>query len=779
MKRMAYTAFVVALAVPALAQAPAPAEEKPAPVVVADASASEQQLPSLAGVPPAELATPWKLGQVELGYFADDNDTGSGKFLEYRSIPEYGAVPFARLAGSAPFRYDFAAWNAFEDTALYRLRADPGKVRVEASYQRLPHLFGTANRSILEDVGGGDFALANAQQQQWQRSIEQQYAANRTGVNFTFLNNLVGNTVRSVTPIDVRLLRQRGQLDLDLTRDAPVSVRLSYFQENRQGNRGSGTAFGFGSVVETAEPIDYRTRDLGLTAEWTHAFGLVRGAAHFNQFTNHIPVQTFDNPFRATDSTDASAYQAPGSASIAGASFGRIALPPDNKAITGSLGAAFKFSKKARLSVDASLGQWTQNEGFIPFTTNSAITVPFQATDPSHLPARSLDGKIDVFSFSSAFNARPARGLVFNARYRRYDLDNKTPRIEFEEGYVRFDGVWEDIPRISVPYAYTTDNAMASLSYNLGPVTLEGGYKYDRWLREFRDTGETTQNTLYGSANVRPATWAVLRATYERGNRGYDHYDTGHSEHASFLHSEGGITNLESLRRFDQAERDTDRLISSLQLSPGGSVTLGLGYVWGRDDYDTTHGLLEADSKAFSADVDYTPTARFNVFAFYTREDFSNLQRGRQSGATPSVNPLDDWTSNVSDKADSFGGGFNVALMPEKLDLKVLGNYQKVDGNNDFSTPDGGAPASARRALGGVLDIAAFDDTRLWSVNAELAYRLKGGWTVVVGSWLEDYELADATAVGSINYVPGGLFLAGNDGTYQGRVIYTRLSYAW
>jgi hypothetical protein len=27
--------------------------------------------------------------------------------------------------------------------------------------------------------------------------------------------------------------------------------------------------------------------------------------------------------------------------------------------------------------------------------------------------------------------------------------------------------------------------------------------------------------------------------------------------------------------------------------------------------------------------------------------------------------------------------------------------------------------------------------------------------------------------------VPGGLFLAGNDGPYAGRVFYVRLSYAW
>jgi hypothetical protein len=64
-------------------------------------------------------------------------------------------------------------------------------------------------------------------------------------------------------------------------------------------------------------------------------------------------------------------------------------------------------------------------------------------------------------------------------------------------------------------------------------------------------------------------------------------------------------------------------------------------------------------------------------------------------------------------------------------------------------------------------------------INTELGYRLPGGWTVAAGTWWEDYEIEDATSVGSANYVPGGLFLAGNDGAYRGWVFYTRLGYTW
>ena len=97
-------------------------------------------------------------------------------------------------------------------------------------------------------------------------------------------------------PFDIGLRRDRGQLDLALTRDAPVEVRLSYFHEKRHGTRGSGTSFGFNNVVETPEAIDYRTQDLRLSAEWPQSWGLLRGAVNFNQFVNSIPVAAVRQP---------------------------------------------------------------------------------------------------------------------------------------------------------------------------------------------------------------------------------------------------------------------------------------------------------------------------------------------------------------------------------------------------------------------------------------------------------------------------------------------------
>jgi MtrB/PioB family decaheme-associated outer membrane protein len=767
----------------------------PAQVTDPEEALAPEQVSAQVALPPPSLPTPvapapapvpagsseprFTVRRVDLGAMTSDTDTNSSKFEEYGHFLDGGFLPFARLAGTTAngLGYDLSAGNAFQRNAKFAVDAEKGAFRLRGSFVRIPHAFGNDARSLLSQ--GENAVLDDNVQRAYQQAIEQQYARNRAGVNFAFLNALVSPALARATPFDIALQRNRGQLELRMAQREDLDLRLTYTHEDRNGSRGSGTAFGFGNVVETAEPIDYRTQDLGLSAEYSKGWGLVRGGVRLNQFTNHIPVQTFDNPFRITDSTDASAYQAPGSASIGGAAVGRIALPPDNRSMTANVGTALKLGKRTRLSADLSYGQWTQDQAFIPFSTTSAIVLPLRASDLSTLPTRSLDGKVNVLTFSSQLSTRPAPGLQLTAKVRRYDFDNQTPRIEFHEGYVRFDGVWEDIPRISVPYGYTNDQAQATASYRFGPATAEAGYRVDRMDRTFRESERTTQKVGFASLNVRTSDWLLVRVTGEAGNREYDGYHFAEAEEASFL-DPGVPANLPSLRRSDQANKDVTRVISQLQITPVDTVVLSVGYIRSEDDYkDLGHGLINATTDAFTAEADFTPNERFSVFGFYSRENLTNFLRGRQSGAAASVNPLDDWTSNTDDLAQTVGGGGTFGLWKDKLDLNVNGSYQKVDGNNDFFAAVGGAPEVARRAVGGIGDIPNFDDTKLLSLGAELAYRFQSRWTARVGGVFEDYELRDAFSTGLVNYIPGSMFLAGNDQDYRGHTVYTSLSCNW
>ena len=491
--------------------------------------------------------------------------------------------------------------------------------------------------------------------------------------------------------------------------------------------------------------------------------------------------------------------------------FGARPSPPSNKAwMTEARDHPQVRPEDAASPPTSPSASGRQDEPFIPCTTNTSIRTPERrrTPPPRPCPPRSLDGKIDTLALDGFFTTRLTDDLRLNARYRHYEIDNKTPRSASNDGYVRFDAVWEDIPRITVPYGYTNDNGQLTAVYdfNLGEarVGLEAGFKMDRMARTFRETEHTSQNTVFGSLDLRTADWmvrggrsrsdSVTTTSWRSSERGAlvpgggrtrqpPGRRPGHSEDRALqavFASLGCANGVASYVRYDQAQKDLWRATGILQLTPGGSTSLSLSYTLGKDDYtESRYGLVESKNWGFNAEAGYTPNDRFSAFAFYGREDIRSFQRGRQSGATVSSNPLDDWTSDMKDKVDTFGGGLTLGVVKEKADLSLSGSYQKIDGNNDISSPVGGAPEVAKRALGGVLGIAEYDDTKLLSLTGELAYKASKAWTVTLGGVFEDYTMKDALSTGLKYYMPASFFLAGNDGDYRAGALYLRLSYLW
>jgi MtrB/PioB family decaheme-associated outer membrane protein len=753
---------------------------------------------------PAGSPDDFETGEISIGVGQTDSDTLSSKFEEYRDLPNGLVVPAFRFRGQKDgFQWDFAGRDVREKDQQFRLDLSKGAFSLEGDYNQIPHNFGNDGHTLLQNTREGVWEISDSTQRAFQTTLEG--TTPRSLVNFNFLSALVAPGLAASNSVDLGLQRERGRLELKVTPDGPFAVKVAYFRERRVGDRAaSGTAFGFGNVIELPEPLHYLTQDFGADASYSGDWGVVMGGLHYNWFENRVETLAFDNPFRVTDSTDASAYQAPGSASVNGPARGLMALPPDNEAWTGTLGGTLLFPRRTRVSAHVTKARFTQDSPFIPYSTNSAIVTPVRATDVAALPARSLDGKIDVTSFSVNATTRPVGNLTLVGRVRQYDLDNQTAQITFPVGYARFDAAWNPAGRISVPYGYKTLGLDGIASYGLGRVTLEAGFKHRGIERTFRETEETSENGVTLAVDARAAGWLVLRGTFERGSRDYEHLEIELSEHSSFL-AAGAPTNLLAIPppdenpafaalyaslcgpggpvcnlRFDQARKDISRYGATAQLTPTGETGLRVSWLRTDDDYDETrYGLTRARYDTISADADYTPNDRFTAYAFFTHEKLRDAQRGKQSGATVSANPLDDWTSDVEDEVDTFGAGATVALVKDTWFLDLSGHHQKADGNNDLFSAPGGAPAAGRTGVGGIVDIPLYDDTKMTRLSGELRYAFAKAWSAAIGGFLEDYEVADSNADGLLNYVPGSFFLAANDADYRAKVGYLRFTYRW
>lgn len=792
MKAIILTATLTALASITTAADKAPSKETPA--VETTAAAPAQAAP----MPDKPMAADWHSNTVSFGAQQTDSDTISSKFMEYRDVPNGVVAPYFRFQGKKnSLIYDFIGENVKQTDQRFLMRLRDVKWALEGDYNRIPHNFGNDGRTLLNETAPGVWEVSDTIQDAFQNTIA--VTPSNVRGTYPFLLNLVSPSLAAGNHIDVKLTRERGNLAFIAKPSDPVELRVTYYRERRTGSRAaSGTSFGFGNVVELAEPVHYLTQDFGAEGQYDASWGMLRAGVHFNQFENRIQSLTFDNPFRITDSTDASAYTAPGSGSVGGPVKGRMALPPDNESFVANGSVLFKMSHRTRLSADASLGQWKQNKSpFFAYTTNTAIVSPVRAADVGTLPASRLDGKADITSFNLFFTSQPVDDLSLTARFRSYEMDNKTPRLSFP-GYVRFDGVWEDLPRISVPYGYKNEQFDATVGYRFGDLSLQGGLKHIKMDRTFRETEATKETGASIAAVLHTSDWLVFRGSYEKASRDFDGLEIEKSEEASFQQAgdpanllavpsntlqtngqplcPGTICNL----RYDQSKKDIDRIGAQASISPSDKVTLSVGYLRTKDDYkESLFGLINAQFDTVSVDLDIAASEKANLYAFYTYEKLDNFQVGRQSGATVSNNPADNWTSTVKDKTNSVGAGADFILVPDKWFLNLSGRYQKVDGNNSIFASPGGAPALARVSTGGVQSIPLFDDTKIGTVSADLKYQFAPDWTFSLGGWIEDYKINDAQSTGVTNYIPASFFLAAVDSDYTAKVAYVRVTYHW
>jgi MtrB/PioB family decaheme-associated outer membrane protein len=716
----------------------------------------------------------FRVDQFVLTYLNSDSDTDSAKFIEYRDL-EDGVTGSLRLSGESADgeRYlDLAADNIAYDDARYRFGyGSVGRYSIAVDYNLIVHNFGNNGKMLFTRTGAGRYEVADATQQALQSAI----TANQRLLTFPFLNNLVQPFLANATVVDVGLQRDRLLVRADLGRMAAFNWGAEFFQEKRDGTRPFGATFGFNNITELPEPIDYTTQDAELSGEWNSERAGLRFGYRTSKFENDVPTVIWDNPFRFTSSTDASAYQAPGTASVNGSALGFADLAPDNEANTLFLSGRARFGQSWFVNGSASYINMKQDDALLPYTLNTSLQginfdgSRFDPTNVANLPERNADNEVDVMTATAQAGTDLGENFDLTFRYRFYDYDNKSKRIEFP-GYVRYHGVWEDIARISVPYGYTREDASAELGWDINAKSrLALSYGLQSWDREFREVESSDEDILRLTFDTRPMDRLTLRARYEIGDRSIDGYDVEAAE-ASFVEPEA-VTLPESLRRYDEAERSYDDYNLQAQWFATDAWNFTFG-VTGRDeDYDESElGLQSDDIFQYNAELAFVPSDAMTLYLFGQWADRQTFMVSRQSGATPSTNPLDNWQVDFDESTATLGLGFTANFAKSwTADLSV--RRSDSNGDADFTAFPGGAPlASPPRTA--AQDFSNYEDTELTAALAKLGYKINDRFSLGLGYLWEDYTIDSFILQDLQNYLPGALLLNANNGDYTGKVLY-------
>jgi MtrB/PioB family decaheme-associated outer membrane protein len=668
--------------------------------------------------------------RVDIGGRASNIDGDEARYQRYRDLRDGGTVDLLRYSKSTD------AWkvNLQADHVGYRDQRYEGslnaygKVKVKFEWNQIPLFYSVDTATPYMTESPGVLRIDNA-------------------VQGSSLATVAGVAV----PFDMRLRRDVANFALTYEASKDIDLNVNFRNTTKNGMQPWGATFGFSNAVEVPVPLDSRTTEFGSSLEWKHGPGLVQVGYDGSFFRNHITPLVWDNPIVAVDSTS-------------GSSQGRMALWPDSNMNQGHVTGSLKLPMRSTATAYVAVANWSQNDQLIPFTINSALPdIP--------LDRPTAEVKAIVTTMNYAFTTRPTNALWLNARFRRYDFNNKTPVFHVDQTVV-YDQRVSAYPFAGTEafgYIRNTFDADASFTPAAIPhAAFRLGYTLEGVDRTFRLFETTTENVFRASIDSTGWQWVTLRGVYEHGKR------TGSGLDEEVLDTIGEQV---TLRQFDISDRVSDRFSAIVQVMPTDMLSFSGTAAAGREDRNAEFGLRSNDNYSFAFGVDAVPSDAVSVGAEYSYEHYSTLQASRQALPPPDpsfTDPRYDWTTDGADVAHTFTVSADLLHVAPKTDIRFAYDYSHATSTYVYGLPPD-------TLLGPIEQLPPVVNS-LMRATTDVQYRLAEHLAIGGSYWFDRYRVKDFAfspeTLDRLNQ-PSFLILGYLYRPYTANTVWAHVSYLW
>ncbi len=606
-----------------------------------------------------------------------------------------------------------------------------GRVKTSFEWNEIPLFNSTDTETPLTEVSTGVFRLDDSVQ-----------ARIQGGAPFSTLAPLAQR-------FDLRSRREIAAFHFTLTPARDIDLKLNITSTARKGAQPWGVGFGFSNVVEVPAPLDHRTTDVGTAIEWGNSQGMLRIGYDGSWFRNSVESLTVDNPMRVTDTTSDTSQ-------------GRMALWPSSSSNSVSTAGAIKFIGRSRATAYVSVGNWKQDSALIPYTINSAIP-PI----PLDRPTAEADARITAMNY--VVTSSPAPKVRLNARFKRYDFDNRTPEFHLTN-YVRTDqAVAASRLGVTEPLGYVRDNFDADASYSLLPFTaLRIGYSREDIERTHRYLEKTTDNILRGTVDFTGNSLVTIRGVYEHSRR------TGTGLDEEVLDEIGEQI---TLRQFDISDRDRDRVSAIVQVTPVQQLGFTASIGGGNDRRPGAEfGLTHNTNRVYAFSVDAVPSDGTSFGVSYGFEDYKTVQNSRQANPGDQfLDPTRNWSTDGFERVHTANVSADLLKLAPKTEVRLAYDLSHSRARYAYVLPPNTTlpPVSQLSPL--------FHELHHATVDAR--YLLRRDLALGVIYWYDRYRVddfaLDQDILNRVDIATGVLLLANAYRPYRSNMVTIRMTYFW
>ncbi len=587
---------LIALLLAALAGAPALHAAQPAPTDVSVAVDTSRWRCSLC---------PYREGwygalDFGLGHVSDS----SLQYADYRGLEERGAFP--AVDGDMHFRdsrdhyFDVFARDLGIDKQSLDMRGGlRGRYQLRLAYREIPKYRGFGTATVYSGVGSGSLSLPA----DWQKSF--------TTAGMTTLDS-------ALLPAPLKTLRRTlaGGLTVKFARKWTFDTDFQH--ETKEGSRPFGAGLLTINASQFPVPVDFTTDRFDMGLQYSGENAHLRLGFAGSWFDNGVASVTWENPFNS----------APDNQLL------RAALEPGNEFYQFSLQGAFAPRPGLRLSGRAALDRMRQDDPFLPFSINP------QFSDLT-LPRSAADSRIDsgTLNIAGKLVARLAPRLNLSASAKIDQRDNHSPVDVYTIVVTDF------VPggdRRNRPYSFESRKYDLELDYRATPaLNVRAGAWQEQYDRSLQSVIQTDERLYWGEVNLSPWSVAQLRVKLETSTRDASPFRQV---------DETGLIENPLLRKFHFADRDRDRAVVEVDLSPSQPWSLNVSWSQAQDDYNqSTLGLRASDEQNFSVDFGVSLSPRISLNAYASRDDITSALSGFDA-ATQSP-----WQAFTDDRITTLG----------------------------------------------------------------------------------------------------------------------------
>jgi MtrB/PioB family decaheme-associated outer membrane protein len=714
-------------------------------------------------------------GSVEAGargYLTDGpKNKDRGKFEEYRDMsagPFLQGLQLRLLTPDEGYSSEFLGSKWGREDQEFSLRAGrTGLWQFQFDWDQSPHLYSTTSRTLLHEISRGVWAAPT----------------------ITSLYDFNGQaTSRELHDVSVRW--DTARLNFKLTPTPDLELTAQYARTRKEGNKPFGMSFGSpgSNFMELLQPIEETVHDFRVGAalareKWQLQFGYTLSA-----YENDLARMRFDNPcaqapIGGSVAFGCSASESPTAVNNVVPSRGQSSLPPSNMAHIFNIAGGVSLPLRTRFTGGVTYSLALQNADFLPHTINPSI-----AGDPDlGLPQTSLNGNVQTVNLNLQATSRPLPlPLTLSAKYRLYDFNDDSDQIYFRAHVVSdrasvVGGVLSPSRTLEVArrHSFTRHNADLDARYQIvQPLAVTVGAGWERWNRgPEREVQE--QDEIFGklAADVTPLEWLLARLTYKPSFR----------RDSDYSRWKVAPVNGFLFRKIDEAERDRHRVDLLLQMTPLDTLSVTPTASYRYDDFlRSAFGMQWETSWSAGIDFGWSPFERLSFSAGYVHELTDRDLKNRGAAGfdnTSSINS--DWTTNMTDIADTFYVGGKAALIPKVLDWTFGANYSTSYGTRETRMSSATLPGAVL-AVPGLLPkrMPAYDD-ELVMLTTALRYHFSQSWTASLFYTFEQFQKNDWRTDDLTPFIPqlagttGSIWLGNDARNYDAHIAGVTLAYTF